>query len=70
MVETTFSNFREGFHSFRLNYREFVHELHTKPSKYDSTSGTRISMFEKLWGDEAVDRTTPIDIEIKEHQIQ
>ena len=58
ILETTFSNFRDCFHRFLLNYTEFVHETsHTEPSKYDSTSGAKISiMFEKNRWDEAVDR--------------
>ena len=41
-----------------LKYTDFVHETsHITPSKYDSTSGTKISiMFEKNQGDEAVDQ--------------
>ncbi len=54
-----FSNFQEGsFLSFLLNYTDFVHKIsHIKPSKYDSTFDTKISiMFEKMLVDEAVDR--------------
>ena len=51
MGETTFSNFQEVFHWFLQNYTNFAHEIsHIKPSKYDSTFGTKISMFEKSWG--------------------
>ena len=43
-----FSNFREGFSLISL---KFVHETSDiKPSKYDSISGTKISMFEKKMG--------------------
>ena len=39
------------FQSLLLNYREFVHETsHIKASTYDSTSGTKTSMFEKFGG--------------------
>ncbi len=55
MVETTFSNL--------LNYTDFVHKIsHIKPSKYDSTFGTQISICLKKSlgmrgrGDEVVDR--------------
>ncbi len=60
MVETTFSNFREGFSLiwFLPNYKEFAHETsHIQPSKYDSTFGTKISIcLKKIGGDEAVYR--------------
>ena len=56
MVETTFSYFQEGFSWFLLSYTDFAHKIsHKKPSKYDSTFGTKISiMFEKSWGNKAV----------------
>ena len=51
IVETTFSNFRSGFHRFILKYTEFVHETsHVKSPKYDSTSGAKISILEKIGG--------------------
>ncbi len=43
IVETTFSNFRDDF--TQISNTEFVHEtshIHVKPSKYDSTSSTKI----------------------------
>ena len=51
-METTLIS-KPVFRWFLLNYTDFVHKIsHTKPSKYDSTSGTKISiiMFEKNWG--------------------
>ncbi len=48
-VETTFSNFQEGIHQFVLNYTDFA-TSHIKPSKYDSTSGTKISICLKKIG--------------------
>ncbi len=52
MVETTFSNFLEGLSLISPKlYTEFVHEsLHIQPSKYDSTSGTKISICLKKVG--------------------
>ena len=39
------------FHRFLLNYTEFLHETsHIMPSKYDSTSGTNISVSLKISG--------------------
>ncbi len=39
------------FHRFLPNYKEFAHETsHTQPSKYDSTSGTNISICLKKIG--------------------
>ena len=58
MVETTFSHLRV-FHWFLLTYADIVHETsYISPSKYDTTSGTQISIhcvFEKN-GDETVDQ--------------
>ncbi len=55
MVETTFSNYREGFSLVFPKLQRLRMKLHTY--KYDSTSGTKISIcFIKNWGDEAVDR--------------
>ncbi len=39
------------FHWFLPNYKEFAHETsHTQPSKYDSNSGTKISIWLKKIG--------------------
>ena len=56
-METTLIS-KPVFRWFLLNYTDFVHKIsHTKPSKYDSTSGTKISIcLKKNWGDVAVDR--------------
>ncbi len=44
------------FRRFLLNYTDFAHKLsHIKPSKYDSTFSTKISICLKKVGDEAVD---------------
>ncbi len=45
-MKTTFSNFQMFFFFwFLLNYTDFVLKIsHTKPSKYDSTFGTKISI--------------------------
>ena len=52
-----FSNVQEVFCWFFLNYTDFAHQIsHTKPSQYDSTLYQNLNMFEKSWGDEAVDR--------------
>ncbi len=53
MVETTFFNFREGFSLISLKLQRVFAWNFIQPSKYDSTSGTKISMFEKILGDEA-----------------
>ncbi len=52
MVETHFLIISQRvFHWFYPNYREFVHETsHIQPSKYDSTSGTKISICLKKIG--------------------
>ncbi len=53
MVETTFISFQAGFSPIVLNYTDFAHKIsHTKPSKYDSTSGNKISIClkKKIWG--------------------
>ncbi len=47
------SNFQEErvFQWYFLNETDFLHATsHTKPLKYDSISGTKISIFEKSWG--------------------
>ncbi len=56
MVEITFSHFQEGLSLITPNYNEFVHETsHIKPSKYDSTSVTTISICLKTnWEDKVV----------------
>ncbi len=42
---------KKFFHTLLVNYKEFVHEtVLTKPSKYDSTSGTKISICLKIFG--------------------
>ncbi len=57
MVETTFLISKQVFRWFLLNYTDYAHNIsHTKPSKYDWTSGTEISIcLKKKLGDEAVD---------------
>ncbi len=42
---------RSVFRWFLLNYTDFAHKIsHTKPSKYDPTSGTKISICLKKFG--------------------
>ncbi len=51
MVETRFLISERVFHWFLPNYIQFVHETsHTQPSKYNATSGTRISICLKKIG--------------------
>ncbi len=52
MVETTFINFQSGFSLISPNVcTDFAHKIsYTKPSKYDSTSGTKISICLKKFG--------------------
>ena len=50
MVETRFLISKKVFHWFLSNYTEFVHETFIQPSKYDSTSGPKISICLKKWG--------------------
>ncbi len=55
-------NFQEVFRWFFLIYTDFAHKIsHIKPSKYDSTFGTKIAIcLKKVGGDEAVDRNKNI----------
>ena len=51
MVETTFLISESVFHWFLPIYKEFAHETsHIQFSKYDSTSGTKISICLKKFG--------------------
>ncbi len=53
-----FSNFQEGISQISFKLLKVCAWNFTQPSKYDSTSGIKISKYvwKKYWGDEAVDR--------------